>query len=394
MDWINHDELTNLCQQRSGVHISMFMPLERESDKREANRIRLKNLIKQGRQQLAAEELPANVTLQDGQQEQFFQPAEALLQDGRFLPENDKNSQGLVIFLSAEMHQIYYVPLKLEESVVVGPRFYIRPLLPLLGDDGRFYLLQLSQNEVKLWHGTQFDLEAVEVPDLPTSMSDALALEDPERELQFHTSTQPGRRDRPATFHGHDTEREKSGAILRFCREVSQAVETQIKGEEAPLLLASVDYLLPIYEQVNTYPHLLNEAVSGNPDHLKPFELRERAWPIVQQHYSQAKEAAISQYEQFGGTENTSQQMQEIVPAAAYGRVETLFVAQEQAAQWGRFVPDSGEVELCAAKEAACEDLLNVAAAHTLLHGGTSYVIPEEEMPNGAQMAAIFRYSV
>jgi hypothetical protein len=44
-----------------------------------------------------------------------------------------------------------------ELVVVVSDRFHLKPLLPLLTGDGKFYLLTLSQeDEVKFFEGSRF----------------------------------------------------------------------------------------------------------------------------------------------------------------------------------------------------------------------------------------------
>lgn len=385
---MNQAELTDLFKQPEGLHASLFMPVETEPDKQQMNHIRLKNLIKQARQQVETDGfLPSDLLLPDMQQ--FFQPALELLSMGRFAVEQ---SQGLAVFLSSEIQRIYRLPLSVAELVVIGPRFHIKPLLPYLNGNGRFYLLTLSQNQVQLWYGTQFSLEQVEVPGLPAGMDEALADEDPEPAIQYHTSTgQSG--DRRAMFHGHDADKEKKGAVLRYCREINIAVQKQLVSEEIPLLLASVGYLWPIYQEANTYPHLLSDGISGNPDNVPVHELHELTWQIVQHHYQQNIDAVTNQYRELAGTEKTSQSVTEIMPAAAYGRVEALLVPAGIQKR-GRFDPASGEVEMCQADVFRCEDLLNLAAMTTVLHDGTVYVVQPEDMPDEAEIAAIFRYAV
>lgn len=389
MDLIKQNELTDLLKkEENGVCVSLFMPLESEPDKQQVNSIRLKNLLKQGKQQLTTEAfLPSDFPSLDI--EALFQPAESLLTGGRMA---DGASKGLAIFLAEGMHRIYRLPLPLDETAVIGPRFHVKPLLPFLNNNrnGRFYLLSLSQNQVQLWHGTQVNLEPVEVPNLPDGIDEALMLEDPETSLQFHTST--GQADeRPAAYHGHDAEKEKKGAILRYFREVNKAIQAQLADEEAPLLLAAVEYLWPIYKEANTYLYLLADGISGNPEHLNAKELQQRAWPIMRRHLEKTQESAIEQYQEVANTENTSHTITEIVPAAAYGRIDTLFITPGEQ-QPGRFDPDSGEVEVCQSQTFVCEDLLNLVAANTLLHGGKIYAVQPEEMPASGQLAAIFRY--
>ncbi len=384
-----HDKLTDLVEPQEGIHVSLLMPWEYEPDKVQANQIHLKNLIKQGKKQLAADGfLPPDIPLPD--LDELFQPAEDLLRNGRLADEGGK---GLALFLTPTRQQIYYLPMPVAEQVVIGPRFYIRPLLPLLHRDGRFYLLTLSQNQVALWEGTQDYLEQVDVPALPQNMDEALALEEPERALQFHTGTESGA-DRPAAYHGHDANKEKKGAILRYCRAINKALQNELAGEETLLLLAAVDYLQPLYEEANTYNHLLPEVISGNPDNLGDHELRAQAAPIMQQYFAQHKNNALHQYHDLAGTKKTSHAITEIMPAAAHGRVETLFMAADNQMKWGHFDFEQNKLKTCQENTFACEDLLNLAATNTLLQGGNLYAVQPEEMPNKASIAAVFRYVV
>lgn len=388
MDLMTNNERSYLLEERSEVHVSLFMPLQWEPGELQANPIRLKNLIKQGEQQLAVDGfLPPDMPAPDTQR--LFQPARELLLNGRLAVAQGR---GLALFLTPEAHRLYPLPVSLDEMVVVGPRFHIKPMLPLFNADGHFYLLALSQNQVQLWHGTQINLETVEIPELPEGLQEALALEDPERSLQFHTSTEP-RAERPAVFYGHDTNKEKKGAILRYFQAVNDVLEARLADEKIPLLLASVPYLWPLYEEVNTYPHLVPTGVSGNPDHLSVHELQAKAWPIIQPLLQEARDTAVQQYHEWAGTEKTSHNVAQIVPAAAYGQVDTLLVAGSDQKR-GRFDPDTGHVELCEAESFNCEDLLNLAVVVTLRQGGAVYTVPPEEMPDGAAMAAILRYAV
>jgi len=387
MDLINPEELTDLLEAELGVHVSLFMPLAWEPNNRQANHIHLENLVEQGKKQLQAEGfLPPEIPAPD--LEALFQPVLDLMSDGRF---DEAEGRGLAAFLAPGMHRIYRLPTTLDERLVIGPRFHIRPLLPLLVENGRFYLLSLSQNKAQLWRGGPFNLEPLEVPGLPVSLDDALAEEDPERYLQSHTSGGHGR-ERPALFHGQEFEREKKGAILRYCREVNDAVQEFLSGGETPLLLAAVAYLLPIYQEANTYPHLLPDVVPGNPDELSAHQLHKQTLEVFHPYLERSRNEAIQQYRELAGTERTSRSLAEIVPAAAYGRVHTLIVPTEVQRR-GRFNPDSGEVETCPALAFGCEDLLNLAAATTLLHDGAIYSVPLEEMPGEARLAAIFRYA-
>jgi hypothetical protein len=166
-------------------------------------------------------------------------------------------------------------------------------------------------------------------------------------------------------------------------------VQELLKGSQAPLVLVGVDYLLPIYREVSSYPHTIDEGVTGNPERLRPEELHELAWEVVRPRFSEAQQKAAAQYRQLAGTGQTSRDVREIVAAAYYGRVETLFAASS-AQQWGVFDPDTGQVDLHEGPDGA--DLLEFAAIQTVLHHGTVYVTNPEYIPADADAVSIFRY--
>jgi Bacterial archaeo-eukaryotic release factor family 3 len=156
-------------------------------------------------------------------------------------------------------------------------------------------------------------------------------------------------------------------------------------------VLAGVEYLLPIYHRANTYPYLLEGKVTGNPEGLRPEELRERAWAIVQPHFQGAQDAAAAQYRQLAGTGRAAGDIGAIVMAAYEGRVDTLFVASDRQ-EWGSFHGETRTVETHREPIAGDDDLLDVAAMYTLLKRGTIYAAGLEQMPEHTPAAAILRY--
>ena len=56
------------------------------------------------------------------------------------------------------------------------------------------------------------------------------------------------------------------------------------------------------------------------------------------------------------------------------------------------FDPAMDEVRLLQAREPGAIDLLDFAAAQSLLNSGTVYALQPDEMPRGSTIAALFRY--
>jgi len=113
---------------------------------------------------------------------------------------------------------------------------------------------------------------------------------------------------------------------------------------------------------------------------------------LVEPTVLQAQQAAAVRYQELANTERASSNSSEIVPAAYYGRVESLFVAVDQE-QWGSFDPATETLQIHELVEPGDEDLLDLAATQTLLHGGAVYAVEQAQMPAGVPLAAVFRYA-
>jgi hypothetical protein len=284
------------------------------------------------------------------------------------------------------------VPLHVEALGIVAPTFYVKPLLPMLTGDGAFHILALSQNEVRLLRATREGAAACELPGAPANLAEALRFDDPERQLQYHSSSGAAGGRRAAVFHGQGTGIDESKTnVLRFFQQVDRAVVAATRATGGPLVLAAVDAHLPIYRDASTHPMLLSEGVSGNPELLRPDELHARAWPLVQPYFERRRHEAVARYGALKGGQKASSDLREIVPAAWDGRVDVLFVPVDVRV-WGTYAPETRTVVEEPSSTGRNEDLLNAAAVRTLLNRGTVYTVSREAMPDGAHVAAIFRW--
>ncbi|MBN2355925.1 hypothetical protein JXO59_07415 [candidate division KSB1 bacterium] len=387
MDIMIKEELAKLIEKFGGTSVSIYMPAHRAGRDTEQGPIRLKNLLKKAQKYLLT------TGLRSRQIQTLLRPAENLLNDGPFWQyQND----GLALFLSAEGSRYYRLPLRFDELVVVTDRFHIKPLLPLFAADGRFFVLALSKNAIRLLECTRFSISKIDLEDVPTSLAQALRFDEPEKQLQYHTGTSAPRvgRGRPAIFHGHGAGSDEAKSnILRYFQEIDKGLQQLLREEKAPLVLAGVSYLLPIYRESNKYPHLVKKGIEGNPDDRSDEWLHQRAWEIIHPLFMKAQKQAAMQYHRLAraSSDLSCNDLDKIVPAARDGRIETLFVSLG-VQRWGIFDPRSRTVQLHDKEKAGNEDLLDFAAVHTILTGGTVYALEPENMPDDAVIAAIFRY--
>lgn len=385
MSFISNEDLKKLGEIDGDPCVSIYMPTHKVGKETQQNPIRLKNLISRAETKL----VESGVRAPEAQA--ILQPATDLLDADDFWRGAD---EGLAIFASSEQFSLYRLPANVDEFLAISNHFHLKPLIPLLGKGSEFFLLCLSQNDVRLFRGERYEMKAVTLGGVPTSLAEALKYDDPEAHQQFHTATSSpgGQGARPAMYHGHgggsDDEDEN---ILRFCQHVEKGLQSYLQGSNAPLILACVESLYPVYRQANSYPHLIEDHVEGNPEAVSSDELHQQAWNIVEPIFAQDQEKAITRFYELSDTEQISTDIQEIVPAAQYGRVDTLFVAVGQQ-QWGCFDPDSNSITLQQEPNPQNEDLFNLAAMQTLFNSGTVFALEESEHADLMPLAAIFRY--
>ena len=379
---LSHDEIKTLLEKHQGLCISIFMPAFRTGVESQQNQIRFKNLLRSAEEKLLAGGLRP-------------QEIKTLLEPAQALPGNvlfwRRQSDGLALFISADLFRCYCLPEAFAELIVVADRFHVKPLLPLLGGDNRFYLLALSQKEVRLLEGTGKNIREIELESVPGSLAEALQYDELGKQIRFRAGAAGGG-DHSTMVSGHGAELDDAkDNLLKYFRLIDRGLHDLLRDERAPLVLAGVDYLFPIYREANTYPRLIEEGIPGNPQGISAETLYQAALKIVNPYFQKAGHDAVAQYRQSLGTGLASADSREIVPAAHHGRVGLLLIASGSQ-QWGTYDWGSGAVQRHEAAGTASEDLLEIAAIQTFLNGGTVFTLSPEKMPDKSDLAAVFRY--
>jgi hypothetical protein len=387
---INSEKLQELLSKETQVCISLYMPAHPTGREQQQDPIRFKNLLSDICGDLEKSDF------RNPEIEAMIKPAEALLQDRSFWQHQN---QGLAVFIAEDVFEIYQLPQKFESLAVVAEHFYIKPLLPLISGNEKFYILALSQNDIRLLQGDRFSVTEVDLQTTPTSLKEALWFDDPERQLQFHTGTAtPGSgSSRASVYHGHGLpDAGNKTDLLRFFQKVNQGLMDLLQDEKFPFVLAGVDYLLPIYQEANDYPHLVEDGITGNPEKLTLEEIHIAAWPLVKPIFQKELFESLNRYQALSGSESAlaASQLDEIIQAAFYGRVDTLFVELGKQI-WGTCdVKDAAQITVESHPEFMLgdQDLINLAAVQTIVNGGQVYALKPEQMPEKS-IAAIFRFS-
>ena len=385
MDTFTHEDLKVLSEDRTTSCVSLYLRTHPAGPEILQDRIRFRNLLSSAEQQLVGLGLRAPY-------------ARTLLEPVRGLEAEDAfwkfQSDGLAVFVTQGFFRTFRLPRPFEDLLTVTGRFHLKPLLPMLGQAGEYYLLALSMNKVRLLRGTRFGLSEAALEGVPQGIDEALTGEQNETYLQYHVRSQSTGGGRAAMFYGQGEGKDDTrDRVNRYFRRVEEALRRHLQPVGPPLVMAGVEYLQPLYRDVNTYPALLPLGINGNAEELKPAELHARAWPLVESLVRKRQQEAEEQFLALRGTGKASTFTPEIVPASFQGRVSKLLVSARKH-EWGTV--DRGQAgvvrEVCKQEERGCEDLYDVAAVQTLLKGGEVYVLESDTVADGAPIAAVYRY--
>ena len=102
------------------------------------------------------------------------------------------------------------------------------------------------------------------------------------------------------------------------------------------------------------------------------------------------RQEEAARYRELAVTGRATRSLRTIVPAAFDGRIESLFLQADQE-QWGSFNPATRALHIHVPPRFNDDDLLDVAASQTLLHGGAVYIVERADMPDEGPLAAVLR---
>lgn len=386
MNAVTLDRILELARTRGEHLVSLYLPTRPFAPgSQEEDTTRLKNLLRDAAGQLEAR------GLRSPEIEALLAPARALTADKAFWL---RSKEGLGLLLGPGTIETFQLSAPVAEQVWVSDRYYLRPLLPFVSaDEGDFWLLALNQKHVRLYRGTRAEMTEVSAEEIPESLAEAMRYDDFEKEsLQFHTN-QPGAvggGQAGAVFHGNGEVAVKE-ELMRFFNTIDRGLKEHLHESDAPLILAGVSYVLPLYRSANTYPHLLEEAIQGSVERTGSTELHARVRAILDARAAASRARVAEEIKNALGSTRLTADPETIVSAAHAGRIDTLLLAGPSD-WWGSYDPATTRVVLHKARTNGDDELLGVAALQTLEDGGVVLEVAPEQMPHGEVALALLRY--
>lgn len=383
IDRVSKHDLLNLVQKQNDPCVTICLGTEKTGREIYKPAARLKKLAKTAQQKLAGH------WMGESDATTFMQPVIELAQDHQFWQETER---GLVMFLSADGFQKWRIASPVTEQLFVSSRFFVSPLVKTANSDQQFFLLSLSRSKVELFDANESSIVKLNVPNLPANLESALNLTSVERGVQSRTGSREGDGKNVGVFHGHGGKSETSKQDLKhYFRQINLALSSYLTEKRQPMILCCVSDQASVFREVNSYPYLMVDVVTGNTDRITENQLHQQASPIMREYARTVRQSAIETFRQNANTSRTSSEISAILAATHEGRVDQLFF-DESARLPGEFNSIQQTIDYHASSSDVAQDLIEDAIAQTLLHRGKVFALISEEMPDEETMVATLRY--
>jgi Bacterial archaeo-eukaryotic release factor family 11 len=362
-----HTEVERLLAARGGPRVSIYLPTTPITPDADADRIELKNLGAAAAEQLEAAGAERAAVLE------FREALSELDEDEDFWAEQ---SQSLALFASASGMRTFRLPNRLTSHVEVADRFYVKPLLRAITFPQAAFVLALAAGSVRLVEvardGPAF---TVDVPGLPSDAASAagkssLSDRSPDRRIQ-----------------GSEGQKLR---LRQYARKVDHALRGVLTGLELPLILAATGPLDSIYRSLNSYPHLVDAGIPGSPENRSDEELAAGARTVLDEVYERELSEIRERFAFSFSRGLASSDVATVARAATQGAVGTLLVDIDEKLP-GQVDEETGAVTL-GDDDSASYGVADEIARRVMLTGGDVLAVRKADVPEGAAVAAIFRY--
>ncbi len=370
IDVPSENDIKKLMSVRAEACASIYMPTSPLPTESEAARIEFKTLAS-----TAVERLRTS-----GTDKHDVNAIHDALQE---LDEDESfwlhQAHSLAVFATPDSLRTFRLPNNLTELVEVSDRLLVKPLLRTITFPQAAYVLALSVNSTRLLAiSPDRDPAEIDVPNMPTDASSAVGLDSlKDNNPTSRTQGSAGRKLR----------------LRQYAHQVDRALRPVIGASDLPLIIASTEPLESIFRATTHYQRLAPINIEGNPDERTDAQLAEAARKVLDVVYAEKIEELKETYELRAGKDRATTDLARIAKAATFGAVDTLLVDIDVSID-GLVDEETGDLQIDESDTVSNYGIVDEIAKRVIDSGGRVLAVRKEQVPAGADAAAILRFAV
>jgi hypothetical protein len=360
-------DVRSLAGRESYPSVSILMPTHRAHPENQQDAIRLKNLVKEARQQLS--------------EEVGKRPSWPLMDRLETLSEEIDwrfNQDGLVLYASQDFAAWYRLPFSVEARVAIDRTFDTRDILYALHRMPRYRVLALAERPTRLFEGSGELLEEVRGDGFPISRKGAPgATRRPDAPQMRKSNIRPAHLD-------------------QFFTEVDRALTAIAETDDLALVLIGTRHSMTRFEQVSKNVGDIAIRIEGSYDEAGPAQIAELAWPRLEEWLAAQRQSAVQEVGAAAGAERLASGIEDAWKAALAGRGAKL-VAEEGYRRPAVLQREGWELEIITDEKTAngpahLDDAVDELTEIVLEKGGKVVFVDEGALTDYGRVALILRY--
>jgi Bacterial archaeo-eukaryotic release factor family 11 len=378
-------EIAALAAERGAPCVTIYLATHTQTQQAQVDRIELKNRLRDAVRQMT----------EAHSDKREIWPIEEAVND---LVEDDDfwafQANSLAVFATPERMRTYRLPNRLETTVQVSDRFHIKPLLRAVSFRQNAYVLVLAAGGVRLVEvGAEVPPHEVRVSDLPADAQQALGrrtIRDVNYPGGTHEGSKPSGMNMPdATGEGES----KRDMLVRYARTIDRALRPVLSGHERPLIVAAAEPMASVWRRVNSYPHLADQLIAGNAEHMSDGELAEAARKILDGIHAEELAALAETFGNRRAQGRGTADLSDAARAATFGAIDTLIFDMDAVVP-GTVDETDGTIRFAEGESAVSYGIVDEIAGRALATGARVIAARREDVPGGGDLAAILRYPI
>lgn len=304
-----NDDVLSLLQNKEGPCISVILPTHELADGREGDMIEVKHAVAEVLEYLAH-------NYDNSMQSKLAWYVNELAGKIDFT----HNSCGIGIFVSPAVQQLRQFHFPVTKKIIIGNSFEIRDVLYEIAYDIPYYLLQLTDKEVRLFEGRLDKLTEVEDAGFPQTYIDDYIYEAPGRANSYMGSAVT------QSFEKDKSTLEKARHVT-FFKKIDKLLD-DLPVNEHILLVDAVSRELALFKKASRYSGRMFTAIIGNYSNDLNL-LKAKAWAGINHVIDSNKLQALQNYYEETGWGRGEEGIENIWKAAKEGRALTLLVEKD-----------------------------------------------------------------
>jgi Bacterial archaeo-eukaryotic release factor family 3 len=258
---MKNTRLKDLLKAKGETCVSIIIPTHPLSYERRGDKIELKKAVRD-----AKDELIRHVTYEQ------FQTYEAVLEEWVKKVDYTRNLEGLGMFVSPSVNVLFKFPFPVKEKIVVSNSFEIRDVAYTESFAAPYYVLVLSEKNVRLLRGSLDTLVEIEDENFPDVYEDDHEYQKPNRSSSYASQSTV------QTYEG-----DKSVVVKmrtgQFFRVIDKRLTTYLVDEKTPLIIVAPNEEIALFEHKSKHQKNITGKIKGNYTFLNESQLAELVFP-------------------------------------------------------------------------------------------------------------------